>query len=112
MRTLGLAIPLFLVLAAPALVQPAFAQTAAPTAGQAAQRERMKTCNADAGTQKLTGDARKGFMADCLAGKSAAAPAKTLTPQQEKMKSCNADASAKSLKGKDRRTFLSTCLKG
>jgi hypothetical protein len=71
----------------------------------------MKSCNLDAGTQKLTGTARKGFMADCLAGKSAA-PAKELTPQQAKMKSCNADASAKSLKGAERKAFMSTCLKG
>ena len=105
MRPLGFTLPLLLVLAAPAL-----AQDAAPSAGQAAQRERMKTCNADAGTQKLAGDTRKSFMADCLAGKSAA-PAKALTPQQTKMKSCNADATAKSLKGKDRRSFMSTCLK-
>lgn len=71
----------------------------------------MKSCNVDAGTQKLTGAARKDFMADCLAGKTAA-PAKDLTPQQAKMKSCNTDASAKSLKGAERKAFMSTCLKG
>jgi hypothetical protein len=91
---------------------PALAQSPAPSAAQAAQRDRMKSCNVDAGTRKLAGDERKSFMADCLAGKSAAAPEKQLTPQQAKMKSCNADASAKSLKGKERRDFLSTCLKG
>nr|WP_313901440.1 PsiF family protein [Methylobacterium sp. J-070] len=87
------------------------AQTPAPSEAQAAQRDRMKSCNVDAGTQKLTGSARKSFMAGCLAGKSAA-PAKELTPQQAKMKSCNADASAKSLKGAERKAFMSTCLKG
>ena len=61
------------------LTVPATAQSPAPSAAQAAQRERMKTCNVDAGTQRPTGDARKSFMADCLAGKSAAAPAKELT---------------------------------
>lgn len=91
---------------------PALAQSPAPSAAQTAQRERMKSCNVDAGTQKLAGDARKSFMADCLAGKSASAPEKQLTPQQAKMKSCNADASAKSLKGAERKTFMSTCLKG
>lgn len=69
------------------------AQAPAPSAAQTAQRDRMKSCNVDAGTQRLSGAARKSFMADCLAGKSAA-PAKELTPQQMKMKSCNADASA------------------
>lgn len=94
------------------LTVPAMAQSPAPSAAQTVQRDRMKTCNVDAGTQKLTGGARKSFMADCLAGKSAAAPEKQLTPQQAKMKSCNADASAKSLKGAERRSFMSTCLKG
>ncbi|WCS28831.1 PsiF family protein (plasmid) [Methylobacterium sp. NMS14P] len=87
------------------------AQAPAPSAAQTAQRDRMKSCNVDAGTQRLSGAARKSFMADCLAGKSAA-PAKELTPQQAKMKNCNADASAKSLKGTERKAFMSTCLKG
>lgn len=106
MRALSLVLPLTFCLAFPAL-----AQSPAPSAAQSAQRDRMKSCNVDAGTQKLSGDARKSFMADCLAGKSAA-PTKELTPQQAKMKSCNADASAKSLKGAERKTFMSTCLKG
>lgn len=103
MRSFGVAVSLLTLLAVPALSQ---------SEAQTAQRERMKTCNADAGGKKLAGDARKGFMADCLAGKTAADPEKALTPQQAKMKSCNADASAKSLKGDARKTFMSTCLKG
>lgn len=95
-----------------ALSVPAASQTPTPSAAQAAQRDRMTSCNADAGTRKLAGDARKSFMSDCLAGKSTASPEKELTPQQAKMKSCNADASAKSLKGADRKAFMSTCLKG
>lgn len=106
MRPLSLVLPFALCLAAPAL-----AQAPAPSAAQTAQRDRMTFCNADAGTQKLAGDARKSFMAECLAGKTAA-PSKALTPQQGKMKTCNADASAKSLKGAERKTFMSTCLKG
>ncbi|MBE7196896.1 MAG: phosphate-starvation-inducible protein PsiF [Parafilimonas terrae] len=106
MRTLAFASALVL-----ACTLPAAAQSPAPSAAQTAQRDRMKSCNVDAGTQKLTGAARKDFMADCLAGKTAA-PAKDLTPQQAKMKSCNADASAKSLKGAERKAFMSTCLKG
>jgi hypothetical protein len=76
------------------------------------QQERMKTCNVDAKSQELKGDARKTFMSGCLKGETAAAPEKSLTPQQEKMKTCNTDASAKSLKGKERSSFMSTCLKG
>ncbi|MBP1181454.1 PsiF family protein [Methylobacterium sp. PvR107] len=94
------------------LCTPALAQSPAPSAAQAAQRDRMKTCNVDAGTQKLAGDARKSFIADCLAGKNASAPDKQLTTQQAKMKTCNADASAKGLKGTARRSFMSNCLKG
>ena len=39
------------------------------------QREKMKTCNADANTKGLKGDARKTFMSTCLKGDAAAAPA-------------------------------------
>ena len=75
------------------------------------QQELMKTCNAKAGEQKLSGDARKTFMKTCLSGDTSAAPA-ALTPQQELMKSCNAKASSQSLKGDARQQFMSTCLKG
>jgi len=100
-------------LIAVALATPALAQTPAatpkePSAAQAAQRDRMTSCNADAGSKNLSGSARKSFMSDCLSGK----PPKALTPQQAKMGSCNKDASAKGLKGADRRSFMSTCLKG
>jgi psiF repeat len=75
---------------------------------QSAQQELMKTCNAQAGDQKLTGDARKSFMSKCLSSK----PATTLTPQQQKMKTCNAQAGAQKLSGDARKKFMSTCLKG
>jgi hypothetical protein len=43
---------------------------AAPAANDAKtltpQQEKMKTCNADAATKALKGDARKAFMSDCL----------------------------------------------
>ena len=34
--------------------------------GATAQQEKMKTCNADASTKKLTGADRKKYMSDCL----------------------------------------------
>src|SRR5690242_12777928 len=75
-----------------------------------AQQDKMKSCNAEAKTQNLSGDARKSFMKTCLSNQPAAAP--KLNSQQEKMKQCNADAKSKGLKGADRKSFMSTCLKG
>ncbi|MBV6754611.1 phosphate starvation-inducible protein PsiF [Pseudomonas chlororaphis] len=102
-----------------------------------AQQSKMSTCNADAKTQNLAGDARKAFMSNCLkaapaaaaatpaatpamtpaatpampASKAAAvAPAKVLTPQQQKMKDCNANR-PQGLKGDAYKTYISTCLK-
>jgi len=78
---------------------------------QNAQQDKMKTCNAQAKEQTLSGDARKSFMKTCLSNQPAATASK-LTPQQQKMKQCNADAKTKGLSGADRKTFMSTCLKG
>jgi psiF repeat len=78
---------------------------------QNSQQDKMKTCNAQATTQKLTGDARKSFMKTCLSNQPAAADPQ-LNSQQQKMKQCNADAKAKGLSGADRKTFMSGCLKG
>jgi hypothetical protein len=82
----------------------AHAQQTAPNP----QQERMKTCNTQAGQQKLSGDARKSFMSDCLSGKATASK----NSQQEKMKSCNTQASAQKLTGDSRKSFMSSCLKG
>jgi hypothetical protein len=79
---------------------------AATSPAQAAQQSKMTTCNADAKTQNLKGDARQTFMKTCLSGKDAA------TPQQTKMKTCNADAKTKNLSGDARKQFMSSCLKG
>ena len=84
---------------------------AAPASALTVQQELMKTCNADAGEQKLKGTERKTFISGCLKGETSA-PGKPLTAQQTKMKTCNTDATTKQLKGKERQTFMSTCLKG
>jgi psiF repeat len=77
------------------------------------QQDKMKTCNAQAGDQKLAGADRKSFMKTCLSAGGSSAPAgKVLTAQQQKMKSCNADAKTKGLKGADRKSFMKTCLSG
>jgi hypothetical protein len=73
----------------------------------------MRSCNAEAGTKNLAGDARQRFMSDCLAGNTAAAPAQPqLTAQQERMKTCNADAAARNLSGEARQRFMNSCLSG
>jgi hypothetical protein len=50
---------------APAAAAPAAAAPAAVDK-KTAQREKMKTCNADAKTKALKGDERKSFMKECL----------------------------------------------
>ena len=77
---------------------------------QNTQQDKMKTCNAQAKTQSLSGDDRKSFMKTCLSTQPAASP--KLNSQQQKMKQCNADAKTQKLTGADRKTFMSTCLKG
>ena len=86
------------------------AEKKAPSPAQQAQQEKMKSCNAEAGTKALKGDERKKFMSDCLSAKPAAAAAPAT--QQDKMKSCNAEAGTKALKGDERKAFMSDCLKG
>jgi psiF repeat len=75
------------------------------------QQDKMTSCNAQAKTQSLSGDARKSFMKTCLSSAPASDDSK-LNSQQQKMKQCNADAKSKGLTGADRKTFMSSCLKG
>lgn len=89
----------------------ALAMTVAAQADNS-QQSKMTTCNAQAGDQKLAGDARKTFMKGCLSAGSSAPTAKTLTPQQQKMKTCNADAKTKGLTGDNRKAYMKTCLSG
>lgn len=103
------------------LTLPAFAQAPAdqaerqPTPAQRAQQERMRTCNTDAHTRDLAGDARRTFMSDCLAGRSApaaAAPSPAQAAQRERMTTCNAEATTQKLAAEARRSFMSDCLAG
>lgn len=89
----------------------AMAQTAAPAKKENSQQNRMTTCNADAKTKTLQGDARKTFMKTCLSGDSTTKDGKPLTSSQQRMTDCNKDAKAKSLAGDARKTFMSSCLK-
>ena len=75
-----------------------------------AQQTRMKSCNADAGKQSLSGDARKAFMKSCLSGETPSA-GKGIT-QQQRMTNCNAEATSKQMKGDARKAFMKSCLSG
>jgi hypothetical protein len=84
--------------AAPALAQ----STKPPTPAQAAQQQRMTTCNADASQRNLNGDARQAYMSACLSGKM---------NQNTLMKVCNNQATQDKLASDARKTYVSTCLK-
>ena len=51
-----------------------------PVKAQVTPQERMKACNVEAGQQDLSGDKRKSFMAECLAGKPAASATSPAAP--------------------------------
>ena len=82
---------------------PAFAQNTKPQSpAQAAQQQRMASCNADAGQRNLSGEARKSYMSACLGGKM---------NQTTLMKVCNGQATQDKLTSDARKTYLGTCLK-
>lgn len=74
------------------------------------QQDRMKSCNADAGKQQLSGDARKAYMKSCLSGGTKSG--NKATTQQQRMKDCNVEASSKQMKGDARKVFMKSCLSG
>jgi psiF repeat-containing protein len=89
--------------AAAVLVTPTLAQQSKPpTPAQAAQQQRMTSCNAEASQREFKGDARQTYMSACLGGKMS---------QTTLMKVCNAQASQDKLTSDTRKTYLSTCLK-
>jgi hypothetical protein len=106
-RTLASSLAVALMLAGPALAQD---KQQEPSKKQAAQQQRMKSCNAQASKKDLKGDERQAFMSECLKADSGKAKGQ-LTAQQKKMRTCNAQASKKGLKGDERQTFMSECLK-
>jgi hypothetical protein len=100
-------------LAAPGIALLCIGFATVPAYGQdkplTAQQQRMKDCNAQAKSKKLSGDARKDFMSSCLRGESSAGG---LSSQQQKMQTCNRQAAAKNLKGEERKGFMKECLSG
>lgn len=84
----------------------------APSAKQLAQREKMKTCNAEAKGKTFQKGERKAFMSNCLkGGSSTSTDTKKPATQQEKMKACNAEAKGKTFQPGERKAFMSNCLK-
>jgi len=106
------------VLAPLALLAVTLAPLPAPaqSAGQTAQQNRMKECNAAAGTRGVSGDARRQFMSDCLAGRVSATPqggaSQAQAAQRQRMTSCNATAAQRKLSGTARQDFMKSCLSG
>jgi hypothetical protein len=88
---------------------PLFCMYMAVAEGATPQQQKMKACNAEAGSKELKGEERQAFMKSCLSAK-APEPMKKATPQQEKMKACNKEAAGKQLKGDERKKFMSSCL--
>ena len=76
---------------------------AASPAPATSQQSKMKACNAQASTKALKGDARKGFMSQCLSGKTTTAAAMT------KGAKCKAEANQRKLAGAARTSFLKKC---
>ena len=111
-RTLASSLTLALMLAGPALAQD---KQQEPSKKQAAQQQRMKSCNAQASKKDLKGRERQSFMSECLSADSAAGGSpegeSKMNVQQARMKSCNAQASKKGMKGDERKAFMSGCLK-
>ena len=99
MRTLLLSLPLAMV------------ATLAAADDKASAPSRSAECAAQAVDRKLSGDARKQFVADCMKAQPPAPADRHVSPQAEKMKICSKEASAKALKGDERRSFMSTCLR-
>jgi hypothetical protein len=88
----------YAVVVAPALSQ----DKKPPTPAQAAQQQRMTTCNAEASQRNLDGSARQGYMSACLSGKM---------NQTTLMKVCNGQATQDKLSSEARKAYLGTCLK-
>jgi hypothetical protein len=86
------------LVAAPGQAQPA----KQPSPAQAAQQQRMTTCNSEASQRSLKGDARQSYMSSCLSGKM---------NQTTLMKVCNAEATQDKMSSDDRKSYLATCLK-
>lgn len=76
-----------------------------PSEKQAAQQEKMKACNKEAGDKKLAGDARKAFMKDCLSAKGDAKPADAKAAPS----ACEGQAADKKLAGAAKASFVKKC---
>jgi hypothetical protein len=85
-----------------------------PSPAQQAQREKMTSCNQEAGGKSLKGDERKAFMKECLSSgnktPSAEKPAKRAKQDKEKAKACKQEAKEKGLKGDASKAYVSDCL--
>jgi hypothetical protein len=89
---------------------PARAQALSPAESMESesQQEHLRSCNAEATSKSIDGDARDSFMRTCLSRKIGEG---NLNVAQRKMELCTAQATEQSLQGEARASFLNTCLK-
>ncbi len=109
---------LLLLAPLPASAQPNM-ETRAPSAAQLGQQQRMRDCNATAHLRSLQGEARRGFMRECLAGREATGlpgPLALEAPsmaQQHVLRGCTVQATQRGLDGgPDYRAFMRACQAG
>lgn len=83
---------------------------ATPTMGaaQTSKEEKARICQSDPLAKKLKGEARRGFIEECMAEPLDS----ELTPQQRKSKACNQKATDQGLRGDNRKGFIAKCLAG
>ncbi len=77
------------------------------------RRDRMQMCNRSASQQRLSGDAHKRFMSDCLSGKAYSGSGSTVgNAHQERLSNCNQMAASRRLTGEAHKNFMAQCLGG
>jgi psiF repeat len=115
MRSASVSIGLIVALMTGTVTVPAGAQSQVTTQGQApasdedsAGQDHIRSCDADATTKSIDGDARESFMHTCLSRKIGEG---NLNAAQRKMESCTSEAAEHSLQGDARMNFINACLK-
>ncbi len=77
------------------------------------RRDRMQMCNTRASQQRLSGDAHKRFMSECLSGKGYSGSGSTVgNAHQERLSNCNQMAASRRLTGDAHKNFMAQCLGG
>lgn len=81
----------------------------AASEAQKAQQEKMKSCNAEAKTKSLAGDARKDFMKNCLSGSTTADAKEAKAAPNSQCEEKAVSKSGKPLAGTAKAAFMKKC---